>query len=65
MYLFNGFTRKANEAINLGIDKAGELGHSFIGTEHLLYGLAAQNDGTAAALFKCRVTELVRRRPVK
>ena len=51
MYLFNGFTRKANEAINLGIQKAGELGHSFIGTEHLLYGLAAQNDGTAAALL--------------
>ncbi len=51
MYLFNGFTRKANEAINLGIQKAGELGHSFIGTEHLLYGLVAQNDGTAAALL--------------
>ena len=51
MYLFNGFTRKANEAINLGIQKAGELGHSFIGTEHLLYGLAAQDDGTAAALL--------------
>ncbi|MBR3972067.1 MAG: hypothetical protein IKJ83_04220, partial [Ruminococcus sp.] len=39
MYNFKGFTQKANVALNLAIDYAGELGHTYIGTEHLLLGL--------------------------
>lgn len=51
MYVFNGFTEKANEALNTAITVAGELGHTCVGTEHLLYGLASETGGVAAALL--------------
>ena len=51
MYVFNGFTEKANEALNTAITIAGELGHTCVGTEHLLYGLASETGGVAAALL--------------
>ncbi len=38
MFRFNGFTQKANNAINLAISAA-PAGHTYIGSEHLLYGL--------------------------
>lgn len=31
MYKFNGFTEKANKAINLAIEKAETMGHTYIG----------------------------------
>lgn len=46
MYRFTGFTEKANNAMNRAIEKAEELGHNYIGSEHVLYGLIAR----AAAL---------------
>ena len=39
MYRFTGFTEKANNAMNRAIEKAEELGHNYIGSEHVLYGL--------------------------
>ena len=47
MYKFTGFTPKANMAINYAIDEANMLGHTYVGTEHLLYGLTAENSGVA------------------
>ncbi len=41
------FTDKAQEAINLSREIAIELGHNYIGTEHLLLGLIKQADGVA------------------
>ena len=38
-YNFNGFTAKANEALNHAINSAEQLGHTYIGSEHLLLGL--------------------------
>ena len=39
MYKFTGFTQKANEALNAAIEYAENLGHTYIGSEHLLLGL--------------------------
>ncbi len=48
MYEFKGFTQKANTALNIAIDSAGEMGLTYIGTEHLLLGLAKEGSGVAA-----------------
>lgn len=47
MFKFNGFTPKANTAINCAIDEAAALGHTYIGSEHLLLGLLAEGSGAA------------------
>lgn len=49
MFKYNGFTQKANEAINLAIAQASALGHTYIGSEHLLYGLVLI-EGSAACV---------------
>ena len=54
MYKFNGFTEKANTAINLAIEKAQEFGHTYIGSEHLLLGILCEGSGTAAALLNAK-----------
>lgn len=46
-YSFNGFTQKANEALNAAIAEAEALGHTYIGSEHLLLGLL-KAEGSAA-----------------
>lgn len=51
MYLFNGFTEKANKALNAAIQVASELGHTFIGSEHILYGLIAEDSSVASTLL--------------
>ena len=58
MYNFKGFTQKANTALNLAIEGAQELGHTYIGTEHLLLGLLRENTGVAAVvLSECGLNE--------
>ncbi len=47
MFRFNGFTQKANNAINLSISQAASLGHTYIGSEHLLAGLLKEGSGVA------------------
>ena len=47
MYRFDGFTEKSNKAMNLAVEKAQEMGHSYIGSEHVLYGLLAEGSGVA------------------
>lgn len=51
MFVFNGFTEKANHALNLAIAISGKLGHTCVGTEHLLYGLSSADSGVAAAIL--------------
>ena len=43
----NQFTAGAEEALRLSQIAAGELGHSYVGTEHLLLGLIREGDGVA------------------
>lgn len=35
MYKFTGFTEKANTALNIAVETAEDLGHTYIGSEHL------------------------------
>ena len=46
------FTNSCNKAIELASDIAVELGHSYIGTEHLLYGLAKEENGVASKVLQ-------------
>ena len=47
----NRFTQKAQNAINAACNFAREFGHTYIGSEHLLLGLASEQDGIAARLL--------------
>ena len=46
-YNFTGFTAKANEALNQAINSAEILGHTYVGSEHLLLGLLRVGSGVA------------------
>ncbi|HBY20113.1 MAG TPA: ATP-dependent Clp protease ATP-binding subunit ClpC, partial [Clostridiales bacterium] len=46
--MFGKFTESAQEAIKLSQESALELGHSYVGTEHILLGLVRQKEGVAA-----------------
>lgn len=37
--MIDRFTEQAREAIGMAVEAAEELGHSYVGTEHLLIGL--------------------------
>ena len=50
-YNFNGFTAKANEALNQAIHSAETLGHTYVGSEHLLLGLLRVGSGVAAVVL--------------
>lgn len=45
------FTNKAQEAINYSKLIAKELGHAYVGTEHLLLGLLKETDGVASMVL--------------
>ncbi|WP_372341874.1 Clp protease N-terminal domain-containing protein [Nocardia sp. CC227C] len=49
--MFERFSDNARRAIVLSQEEARLLGHNYIGTEHILLGLAAAPDGTTAALL--------------
>ena len=48
---FRGFTEKSNAALTNGLQLAMKLGHTFIGSEHILYGLVSGKDSAAALLL--------------
>ena len=50
-YNFTGFTEKANEALNQAINSAQLLGHTYVGSEHLLLGLLRVGSGVAATVL--------------
>ncbi len=50
-YNFNGFTAKANEALNLAINSAERFGHTYVGSEHILLGLSKVGSGVAASIL--------------
>ena len=57
MYRFTGFTQKANEALNNAITSAENLGHTYVGSEHILLGLLKESGGMAhAALSAKKIT---------
>ncbi|MBR0490676.1 MAG: ATP-dependent Clp protease ATP-binding subunit [Clostridia bacterium] len=46
------FTNRAKKAIEIADDIAEELGHSYIGTEHILYGLSKEGSGVASRVLE-------------
>ncbi|MBP0979426.1 MAG: ATP-dependent Clp protease ATP-binding subunit [Oscillospiraceae bacterium] len=52
MLNFNGFTEKANKVLNLSISVASDMGHSYIGSEHILLGIFLEGTGVACNILK-------------
>ena len=63
----NKFTPRAEEALRLSQEAAGELGHGYVGTEHLLLGLIREDEGmahevlTEAGLTDDMIVEIIKR----
>ncbi len=47
-----GFTPRAKRVLELAFDEARQLGHTYIGTEHILLGLIREGEGVAAQVLK-------------
>ncbi|MBR0535302.1 MAG: ATP-dependent Clp protease ATP-binding subunit, partial [Clostridia bacterium] len=43
MYKFTGFTESANNALNFAVECAENMGHTYIGSEHILMGLLSDS----------------------
>ena len=54
----NRFTQKAQNVLNLALRSAAEMGHTYIGSEHLLLGLLKEESGVAAHYLNERGAEL-------
>lgn len=54
MYQFKGFNNKSNEVLNTAITEAEELGHDYIGSEHILLGILKQPDSVAGQVLSGR-----------
>ena len=50
-YNFNGFTEKSNEALNHAINSAQLMGHTYVGSEHILLGLCKVGGGIAFGIL--------------
>lgn len=48
----NRFTESAQRAINYAAESAMELGHNYVGTEHILLGLIKEGEGVAAKILE-------------
>ena len=51
MYQFKGFAPKAAAALNQALRAAEESGHTYIGTEHIVWGLLRVEDSIAAVIL--------------
>ena len=50
----NRFTQKAQNALNFSLSSASQMGHTYIGSEHLLLGLCREESGVAAHYLQSR-----------
>ena len=50
--MFERFTEHAGAVMSLANQEAQRFGHEFVGTEHILWGLAKENHGVAAAVLE-------------
>jgi ATP-dependent Clp protease ATP-binding subunit ClpC len=56
------FTPQAKDVLKLALDESTQLGHGYIGTEHILLGLLRQGEGVAAQVLTGLGTDLDRTR---
>ena len=47
-----GFTDRHRQAVDLSLEEARQLGHDYLGTEHLLLGLLGAGDGVAVQVLE-------------
>ena len=47
----NRFTQKAQNALNIALSISRELGHTYIGSEHILLGLSAKRDSVSSKML--------------
>ena len=52
MYRFNGCTENASKALNRAMEIAGELGHDYVGSEHMLLGILDLGDSAASQVLE-------------
>ena len=50
--MYYKFTSRAQKALEIAENAAIELGHNYIGTEHILYGLAKEGSGVASKVLE-------------
>ncbi len=50
-YHFKGFTEKSNTALNGAFEAAQRMGHTFVGSEHILLGLLMANSSAAQSIL--------------
>ena len=53
------FTERASGAIAAARDASASLGHSYVGTEHLLLGVAAETESLGARVLRCRGLDML------
>ncbi|HOW27237.1 MAG TPA: ATP-dependent Clp protease ATP-binding subunit [Elusimicrobiota bacterium] len=46
------FTPRAKKVLELGVEEAQQMGHNYVGTEHLLLGLIREEEGVAARVLE-------------
>ncbi|MBS7360054.1 MAG: ATP-dependent Clp protease ATP-binding subunit [Oscillospiraceae bacterium] len=51
MYKFTGFTSSANSALNYAVETSENMGHTYIGSEHLLLGLLSDSKMVSASIL--------------
>lgn len=54
MYKFTGFTESGNNALNYAVEAAENLGHTYIGSEHLLLGLLGDSHSVASSVLNSK-----------
>jgi len=62
------YTPRAKKALELAVDEAQQLGHNYVGTEHILLGLLREGEGIAAQVLNSLGIdniELIRQRIVE
>lgn len=54
MFKFTGFTEQANKSLNKAVEAAEKLGHTYIGSEHLLLGLLSDPSTVAGEILTAK-----------
>ncbi len=56
MFKFSGFSLKANSVINSAMNQASFLGHSFVGTEHILWAVLSECPMDFQNIYESQIT---------
>ena len=58
--MINKFTQKAQNTLNHALTSARELGHTYVGSEHILLGILCEQDSIASKLLASRGADAVK-----